>query len=86
MQIERPALPVFVEVFEVGIEVYRFEEGRPSIVLGEHFGKCGFSAADVSGDGDMHGCLVFEMGYALAKRPKSFASMRSTISEKSLGL
>ena len=59
LQIERPALHIFIEVFEIGVEVYGFEEGRPSVVLGKHFGECGFPAADVSGDGDVHGCRVF---------------------------
>ena len=87
LQIERPALHIFIEVFEIGVEVYRFEEGRPSVVLGKHFGECGFPAADVSGDGDVHGCrVIWRCGYTFSKSPKSLASIRSTMSEKSLGL
>ena len=55
LQVERPSVHVLIEVFKIRIEVYRFEEGRPVVVLGEHFGQRGLSAADVSGYGNVHG-------------------------------
>ena len=54
LQVEGPPLHVFVEVGEVGVEVDGLELRGPPVVGGEHLGQRGLSAADISGDGDMH--------------------------------
>jgi hypothetical protein len=49
LQVERPTLHVFIEIVYVGIFFNIFEVWLPIEMVGEEFGKGGFSGTDVSG-------------------------------------
>ena len=54
LQVERPPLHVGIEVLQVGVVVYGFESGGPSVTVGQHFGQRGLTTANVSCYCDMH--------------------------------
>ena len=54
LQIERPALHVFVKVIEVRVVIHLLKMGLVTVVLSEERGQRGFSRPDVSGDGNVH--------------------------------
>ena len=50
---ERPLGHIAIEVAEVRVLVYRFEQRRPAVMLRELVGERAFTGTDVAGDGDV---------------------------------
>ncbi len=63
MQVEAPALHVFLKIIQVGVMVNVFKLGYPFVMFTQQFSEGCFTCADISGNRYMLGFLCFCHGH-----------------------